>query len=153
MDSVAALSAGHDAAICAVYDPAVSYADVARSLLDGLPRAGVTRLLVVGLASILPTADGVALMDTPGYPQEYRSFYLDHAAGAAVLRGSTVDLDWLIVSPAGDVDHGSGRTGRYRQAPADAASRVSYADLAVALLDEIDTPKHHRTHVGVETAS
>ncbi|WP_203934382.1 NAD(P)-dependent oxidoreductase [Virgisporangium ochraceum] len=153
VDSVAALSAGHDAAICAVYDPAVSYADVARSLLDGLPRAGVTRLLVVGLASILPTADGVALMDTPGYPQEYRSFYLDHAAGAAVLRGSTVDLDWLIVSPAGDVDHGSGRTGRYRQAPADAASRVSYADLAVALLDEIDTPKHHRTHVGVETAS
>lgn len=156
VDSVAALSAGHDAAICAVYDPAADahafYTGAARALRDGLPRAGVTRLLVVGLASILPTAGGVALMDTPGYPQEYRPFLLAHAAGATVLRESGGALDWLIVSPSGDFDHGAGRSGRYRTAPADAASRISYADLAVALLDEIDMPKHHRTHLGVETA-
>jgi putative NADH-flavin reductase len=33
--------------------------------------------------------------------------------------------------------------------PADAASRISYADLAIALLDEIDAPRHHRARIGV----
>ena len=89
-------------------------------------------------------------MDTPGYPQEYRSFYLGHAAGTDVLRAAATGLDWLVVSPAGDFDHGGARTGRYRTAPADAASRISYADFAIALLDEIDAPRHHRTHLGVE---
>jgi uncharacterized protein len=89
-------------------------------------------------------------MDTPGYPQEYRSFYLGHAAGVDVLREAATGLDWVVLSPAGDFDHDGARTGRYRTAAADAASRVSYADFAVALLDEIDTPRHHRTHVGVE---
>jgi len=153
-DSVAGLAAGHDAAISAVYDAGADldafFTGVARALLDGLPPAGVERLLAVGLASVLTTASGVALMDTPGYPQEYRSFYLAHAAGADALRAGTDRLDWLIVSPAGDFDHAGIRTGRYRTAAANAGSRISYPDFAVALLDEIDTPQHHRTHVGVE---
>ncbi|MEU4427068.1 NAD(P)H-binding protein [Actinoplanes sp. NPDC024001] len=155
-DSVARVAAGHDAAISAVHDaaaqPDVFYTSAARALIDGLARAGVPRLIVVGLASVLATEHGVALMDTPGYPQEYRSFYLAHAAGTRVLRTATAGLDWLVVSPAGDFDHGGGRSGRYRTAPAGAASRISYADLAVALIDEIDTPAHHRTHLGVEAA-
>jgi hypothetical protein len=153
-DSVASAAEGHDAAISAVYDAAVEprafFTGAARALLDGLPRAGTGRLLVVGLASVLETASGTVLMDAPGYPQEYRSFFLAHAAGADVLRTETNGLDWLIVSPAGDFDHDGVRTGRYRTAAADAASRISYRDFAVALLDEIDTPRHHRTHVGVE---
>jgi uncharacterized protein len=131
VDSVARVAVGHDAAISAVYDagaqPDVFFTGAARALLDGLARAGVGRLLVVGLASVLKTA-----------------------AGVDALRAATTELDWLVVSPAGDFDHGGGRTGRYRAAAAEAASRVSYADFAVALLDEIDTPKHHRSHLGVE---
>lgn len=154
VDDVARVAEGHDAAISAVYDagarPDAFFTGAARALLDGLTRAGVGRLIVVGLASVLKTASGVALMDTPGYPQEYRVFYLGHAAGADVLRAATAELDWLVVSPAGDFEHGGARTGRYRTAAAEAASRVSYADFAVALLDEIDTPKHHRAHLGVE---
>ncbi|WP_030491698.1 NAD(P)-dependent oxidoreductase [Micromonospora chokoriensis] len=152
--SVAQAAEGHDAAISAVYDaatePGAFFTGAARALLHGLPRAGVGRLLVVGLASVLKNASGTVLMDTPGYPQEYRSFYLAHAAGADVLRTATNGLDWLIVSPAGDFDHDGVRTGRYRTNTADADSRISYPDFAVALLDEIDTPKHDRTHLGVE---
>lgn len=152
--SVARLAEGHDAAISAVYDaaaqPDVFFADAARALLDGLSRAGVHRLLVVGLASVLETASGVLLMDTPSYPQEYRFFYLGHAAGVAVLFAAAADLDWLVISPAGDFDHGGARSGRYRTAAAEAASRISYADFAIALLDEIDTPKHRHGHLGVE---
>ncbi|WP_248959721.1 NAD(P)-dependent oxidoreductase [Sphaerisporangium perillae] len=152
--SVARLAKGHDAAISAVYDPVVQpdvfFTEAARALLDGLPRAGVERLIVVGLASVLETASGALLMDTPGYPQEYRSFYLGHAAGTDVLRGAATTLDWLVMSPSGDFDHGGARTGGYRTAPAEAASRISYADFAIAMLDEIGTHEHHRTHLGVE---
>lgn len=154
VDSVARVAEGHDAAISAVYDsgaqPDAFFTGASHALLDGLTRAGVGRLVVVGLASVLKTASGLALMDTPGYPQEYRAFYLGHAAGTEVLRAAATEVDWLVISPAGDFDHGGVRTGRYRTAAAEAASRVSYADFAVALLDEIDTPKHHRAHLGVE---
>jgi len=155
-DSVARVAAGHDAAISAVYDtaaePGTFYTGAARALLDGLARAQVTRLLVVGLASTLETEHGIALMDTPDYPQEYRAFYLGHAAGMQVLRTATTGVDWLVVSPAGDFDHSGARSGRYRAATADADSRITYADLAIALIDEVDTPAHHRTHLGIEAA-
>ncbi|GLW99524.1 NAD-dependent epimerase [Microtetraspora sp. NBRC 16547] len=153
-DGIARLAAGHDAAINAAADlgtrPDVFFPAATRALLDGLVRAGVERLLSVGLASVLENASGVPLMDTPGYPQEYRDFCLGHGAGTDALRSADTPVDWLVISPSGDFDHGGGRTGRYRLAPADTDSRISYADFAIALLDEIDTPKHHRTHLGVE---
>ncbi|MEV4542804.1 NAD(P)-dependent oxidoreductase [Micromonospora echinaurantiaca] len=155
-EQVAALAAGQEAAIHAAADltapPGAFFPDAARALLAGLARARTPRLLVVGLASVLPTASGTPLMDTPGYPQEYRAFYLGHDAGVEVLRQAGAVLDWLVLSPAGDFDHAAGRTGSYRSAPADAASRISYADLAVALLDEIDAPRHHGVHLGLERA-
>jgi len=36
--------------------------------------------------------------------------------------------------------------------PAEATSRITYADLPVALLDEIETPRHRQLHLGVERA-
>lgn len=131
--------------------PDLFFTSASRALLEGLTKAGAHRLVVVGLASVLPTESGVALMDTPGYPQEYRSFYLGHAAGADLLRTATGDLDWVILSPAGDFDYNAAPTGRYRTAPALAASRVTHADLADALIDEIDSPTHHRLHLGIES--
>jgi putative NADH-flavin reductase len=150
--TVAQLTKGHDAAINAAANvqaqPGVFFSEAAHALLA----AGVDRLVSVGLASALETSAGTLLMDTPGYPQEYRAFSLGHAAGTDVLRAATGEPDWLVISPAGDFDHGGTRTGRYRIAAADAASRISYADFAIALLDEIDDPHHHRIHLGVEQA-
>ncbi|AGZ44551.1 hypothetical protein AFR_31455 [Actinoplanes friuliensis DSM 7358] len=131
-----------DAVISAVHQPGH---DFFVRVAKALNQLAATRIVVVGLASILPTADGTLLMDTAGYPQEYRDFYLAHAAGVAALGGG----DWVVVSPAGDFDHGGPRSGRYAVTDADAAGRVSYADLAVALLDEIEEPRHRRVHIGV----
>ncbi|MEO3793086.1 NAD(P)H-binding protein [Nonomuraea sp. B10E15] len=154
--AVAGLAAGHDAAIMAAYDagarPDAFFPAAARALLDGLARAAVGRLVAVGLAATLETADGTPLMDTPGFPQEFRPICLGHAAAAAVLRSSDDRMDWLIVSPAGDFDHAGARSGRYAVAAVDMTGRISYGDLAVALLDEIDNPRHHRTHIGVTAA-
>jgi putative NADH-flavin reductase len=111
----------------------------------------VTRLVWVGLAALLPDADGVPLMDTEGYPQQFRSFYLAHAAALDVLSAS--DLDWTAVSPSGDFDHGGVPVGGYRVAPADAASLITYTDHAIALVDEAERPHSRRVHLGVATST
>lgn len=153
--SVEQAAVGHDAAISAAVDLSVPPHDFftasSRALVTGLAKAGVRRLVVVGLASIMPGASGAPLMDEPGYPNEYRSFYLGHAAGLDELRAC--DLDWAYVAPAGDFDRAGTRTGRYRLAEhGDAASRITYADFAIALLDEIEAPRHHRAAVSVREA-
>ncbi|MET7282061.1 NAD(P)H-binding protein [Kribbella sp. NPDC005582] len=149
---IAELAAGHDAVIAGVYDggadPTVFFPEAAAALVNGLTKSSVSRLVWVGLASILPTADGRLLMDTDGYPNEYRSFYLAHQAALDAFKAS--DLDWVSVAPAGDFNHASpARLGGYRVAPADAGELVSYADLAIALVDEVDRPAHHREAIGV----
>jgi putative NADH-flavin reductase len=152
VDDVERLSKGYDEVIAAVYDggSADFFTKAAESLVEGLTNTGVRRLVWVGLASILPTESGPLLMDTPSYPQEYRAFYLEHAPAAEVFAASS--LDWASIAPAGDFNHASpSRTGSYRVIPADAASLISYADLAIALLDEVDQPRHHRTKLGVGT--
>lgn len=151
--SVERAAAGQDAAISAAVDlsrPAHDFFTASsRALVTGLARAGVRRLVVVGLSSILPGASGAPLMDEPGYPNEYRSFSLGHAAGLDVLR--TCELDWVYVAPAGDFNHDGARTGQYLIAEhGDPASRIGYADFAIALLDEIEEPRHHHTTVSVQ---
>ncbi|WP_030661318.1 NAD(P)-dependent oxidoreductase [Streptomyces rimosus] len=150
--SVARTAAGHDAAINAAVDlsaaPAEFFTASSRALITGLAQAGVGRLVAVGLASVMPGPSGTLLMDEPGYPNEYRSFYLGHAAGLEELR--TSGLNWAYVAPAGDFDHDGARTGRYRiTGHGDPADRISYADFAIALLDEAETPRHHRAAVCV----
>lgn len=153
--SIEQAAAGHDAAISAAVDLSVSphefFTLSSRALATGLAKAGVRRLVMVGLASILPGASGAPLMDEPGYPNEYRSFYLGHAAGLEELR--MCDLDWAYMAPAGDFDHDGARSGHYRLAEhGDPASRISYADFAIALLDEIEAPRHHCTVASVREA-
>jgi len=64
------------------------------------------------------------------------------------------DLDWAFVSPQMVFAPGE-RTGRFRLGRDallfDAAgdSRISYEDFAVALLDEVERPAHHRTRFTV----
>ncbi|MEU9831368.1 NAD(P)H-binding protein [Streptosporangium sp. NPDC048047] len=152
---IARVAAGHDAAISAAADLAAAphdfFTSSARALSAGLAKAGVDRLVVVGLASVMPGASGVPLMDEPGYPDEYRPFILGHAAGLDVLRAC--DLDWAYVAPAGDFDHGGVPAGRYRVAEhGDPDSRITYEDFAIALLDEVETPRTRRAAVGVREA-
>lgn len=159
-DSVAVVAAGHDAAVHAAVRldlPADEFLPAAaHALLDGLPEAGVDRLVAIGIGTVLQTAPGVAVHDSPGFPAAGRHFSLGHAAGLAVLTGAGAGLDWVVLAPPPEVldDQGPG-TGRYRTGddrllPAAAgAAAFSYADLAVAVLDEIDRPAHHRALVAV----
>ncbi|MFE0133065.1 NAD(P)-dependent oxidoreductase [Streptomyces sp. NPDC059037] len=155
---VAALADGHDAAInaAAVYgegtDPDTFFTSAAHALVEGLRQAEVDRLVTVGLSSLLPGPDGTRLLDAPGFPAEFRPFCLAHAAGLEVLRAQGGALDWVYVSPAGDFDHEGERTGHYdTREHGDMAARISYADFALSLLDEVEaeTLRHGRSHLAV----
>ena len=150
---VAAVAADHDAAIGTAYASGVPSGEffpaAARALVEGLGRAGVGRLVVAGIGTTLETAPGVAVHDAPGFPAEHREFSLGHSAELDVLKAS--ELDWLVVAPPPVVlDEGPG-TGGYRTALGTVlpAESFSYADLALALVDEAVTPKHSRLLLAV----
>ncbi|MEV5705924.1 NAD(P)H-binding protein [Actinoallomurus sp. NPDC052274] len=156
---VAAVAAGHDAAINAAVRLDVSsedfFASAAHALLDGLARTEVRRLLLVGIGTVLETAPGVPVHDAPGFPAEGRAFSLGHAVQVEVFRGADTEIDWLVLAPPPVVlGDEAPRTGRYRIGgrqvlPSGEGEGFSYADLAVALVDEIEDPKHHRTLAAV----
>lgn len=122
-----------------------------KAIQQAVKEAGVKRLLVVGGAGSLYVAPGVQLVDSPDFPEAYK-------AGATAARDylnllkDEQELDWTFFSPAIEMHPGitTGRTGQYRTAlenpvfDADQHSRLSVEDLAVALLDETETPKHIR---------
>ncbi|WP_327352292.1 NAD(P)-dependent oxidoreductase [Streptomyces sp. NBC_01304] len=159
-DSVASVAAGHDAAVNAsarLDTPSEQYfTAAARALLDGLTRAGVGRLLVLGIATTLEVSPGagVRVMDDPAFPEEYRVFSQGHVAEfELLLEEAPAGLDWLMVVPPMDLNAQAPSTGSYRTAVGSvvegAAGRISHADLAVALLDEIEAPRHRRVQLGV----
>ncbi|MGA2808121.1 MAG: NAD(P)-dependent oxidoreductase [Terracidiphilus sp.] len=148
--SVAAAAKGAEAAISA-YAPPLQQPETilaaTRSLLTGLQTAGVRRLIAVGGAGSLEVAPGVQLVDTPEFPEAWKAIALAHRDVLPILRGAS--LDWTALSPAAFIQPGE-RTGKFRlggtQLVVDqkGESRISAEDYAVALVDELESPKHLR---------
>lgn len=135
---------GHDAVISSVH----YLASDADTLIGAAKVSGVPRYLVVGGAGSLEVAPGVKLVDTPQFPAIYR----DEAKAGGVFLGKLKAepvLAWTFLSPSAVIQPGE-RTGRFRlgtdQLLVDAAgnSAISAEDYAVALIDELETPKHIR---------
>lgn len=122
-------------------------ASAARALTQGVAQDARARLVVVGGAGSLETPSGERLMDTADFPAAWRPGAAAHADALAVYRAS--DANWTYLSPADKIAPGE-RTSVYRlggdQLVTDAQgqSRISMEDYAVALLDEIETPRHIR---------
>ena len=149
---VADAVAGHDAVISA-YNPGWSDPQIhdnflrgTRAIFDGVKRVGVKRLLVVGGAGSLYVAPGVQLVDTPTFPAEWKQGALAAREALNLIRQESA-LDWTFVSPAVFLEPGE-RTGRFRLGGdevlmnGDQPARLSVADLAVAIVDEIEKPQH-----------
>ncbi|MGY3339654.1 putative NADH-flavin reductase [Streptomyces filamentosus] len=157
--SVAALAAGHDAAVHASVRldvPSEEYfGATTKALVAGLTAAGVGRLLTLGIAVTLGLADApdVRPMDTPDFPAEWRAFAQGHVVEFDLLTARAgPELDWLMVVPPMDLNAEAERTGGYRTAVGtalDGPGRIAHADLALALLDEIETPRHSRVQLAV----
>jgi len=158
-DAVAAAVRGHDAVVSAFNpgwdDPALydRFMKGSQSIVAGVEQSGVKRLLVVGGAGSLFVAPGVQLVDTPEFPAEWKQGAL--AARELLTRmRQEQELEWTFLSPAIMLEPGP-RTGRYRsgtESPlmnGDQPGRISVADLAVALVDELEAPQHVRARFTV----
>ncbi|WP_017626700.1 NAD(P)-dependent oxidoreductase [Nocardiopsis chromatogenes] len=139
---VSAIGGGDGAGHKALIEPS------ARALVEALRSLGdrAPRLIMVGGAGSLRTADGSQVWDAPGLPD----WLLDimHAHGDALDFLRTVsDVRWTSLSPAAHIAPGE-RTGAYRTATetlvadGEGESRISAEDYAVALIDEVETPAH-----------
>ncbi|MGW7559106.1 NAD(P)-dependent oxidoreductase [Streptomyces sp. NPDC054757] len=151
-DDVATLSAGQDLVISAVRPPVGRERELVTAtaaVLAGAARAGVRVLVVGGAGSLtVPGTGGATVIDGPDFPPDWRPIALACDEQLAVCRADTA-ADWACLSPAALLEPGI-RTGRYRLGAdelvvgADGTSSISLEDLAVVLLDEAETPRHHR---------
>ncbi|MGW3953119.1 NAD(P)-dependent oxidoreductase [Streptomyces sp. NPDC004752] len=148
---VAALAEDADALVLTVGGPdAALYTDAiataaaaARSVGPGGPR-----IVHMGGGAGLLNDDGVRFFDAPGFPEEFKPYAIGQLQALDACRALGEDVTWTYLSPP-PVHFAPGeRTGVYRTGldrPVvgdDGQSRISYEDYAVALVDEIERPKH-----------
>ncbi len=145
---------GRDAVISA-YNPGWTnpniYEETLRNyplILEAVRQSGVRRLLCVGGAGTLFCAPGLRVVDSGVIPdaimggvRSLGEFYLNTLMNEK-------EIDWIFFSPAGTLEPGK-RTGKFRLGKDDLIvdengnSHISVEDYAVAMVDELENPKHH----------
>lgn len=149
--------AGHDAVISA-YNAGWTNPDLyneflkgAQTIQEGVKQSGVKRLIFVGGAGSLFIAPGQQIVDTEGFPAEWKPGALAARDYLEMLKKETT-LDWTFLSPAVEMHQGTSgnRKGVYRTGldkpvfDAEGRSIISVEDIAVAIVDELEAPKHIR---------
>lgn len=127
-----------------------------RSIQDAVKKSGVKRYIVIGGAGSLFVAPGVQLVDSTQFPEEWKPGALSARDYLNELKKED-HLDWTFVSPAIEMSHSlpHERKGTYRTGldnpvfDAKNKSAISVEDLAVAIIDEAEHPKHIRVRFTV----
>jgi putative NADH-flavin reductase len=142
---------GHDVAISSLKFSASD----AGKLIEAARTSGVGRYIVVGgAASLKAPGSDQRIIDSGQIPE---AFMPEIRAGANFLerlKQEPEGLDWTFMSPSMFFGPGE-RTGKFRLGTEellvaeDGKSSISYEDFAVALVDEIEAPKHVRARFTV----
>lgn len=151
-DLTAADLAGYDAVVDAfgAWTPeTIPGIPAAVKYLADLVAGTDTRLFVVGGAgSLFVNPEHTVTVDMgPDFPEDWKPLSAAHGEGLADLRSRT-DVKWTYISPAADFQAEGERTGSYILGgeeltfSADGVSEVSYADYAIAMVDEIESGDH-----------
>jgi len=154
-DAVAEVCKGADAVISA-YNPGWKNPDIAKettlvykAILEGVRKAGVKRFLVVGGAGSLLISPGKRIMDSGLIPESYLPAVRALADVYLIDLTAEKSIDWVFFSPAGIIEPGQ-RTGKFRLGKDDmivnekGESKISVQDYAVAMIDEVEKPSHHK---------
>ncbi|MBV4490104.1 NAD(P)-dependent oxidoreductase [Pseudomonas oryzicola] len=136
--------AGVDAVLSAAHFATIE----PHAIIEPVKRAGVRRLLVVGGAGSLLLPSGHRVIDSADFPEAYKA---EASAGAHFLQvlQREPNLDWTFLSPSAEFVEGE-RSGHYTLGKdhlligADGRSWISFADYAIAMLDELEKPQHSR---------
>jgi uncharacterized protein len=151
VDKIAGIIDGADVVVSAYAPPpdnTEALLDVTNRQIEAVKKVGgKPRLIVVGGAGLLEVAPGVTLIKSGYLPAEYLPIATAHERALEMLRGS--DINWTYLSPAAFFVSEE-RTGKFRLgtkelvSDAKGESRISFADYAIALVDEIEKAKHER---------
>lgn len=146
---------GADAVISA-FNPGWKNPDIAaettrgyRCILEGVRQSEVKRFLVVGGAGSLFTSPGKRLMDSGVIPDSFLPAVKALADFYLITLEAEKIIDWVFFSPAGIIEPGE-RTNKFRLGKDDMVvnssgeSKISVQDYAVAMIDELEKPTHHR---------
>ncbi|PZD96556.1 NAD(P)-dependent oxidoreductase [Paenibacillus sambharensis] len=125
------------------------HVEAGRVLIEALKGTPSTRLIVVGGAGSLfvDEAKTVRNFDTPDFPEEYLATAKNMGQNLEELSNSN-GIQWTYISPAAFFDEAGKRTGTYQKGGekllfnSKGESYISYADYAIAVLDEIENPLH-----------
>ena len=146
---------GADVVVVAV-SPRGDMAGKVRGAVAALAReaasAGVRLGVIGGAGSLLDREGGQKLSDSPEFNQDYVAEAREMGAVLDDLRAMGDAPDWFLVSPAGEFGPwvAGEYTGSYRVGGdvllTDDADRsvIGGADFGVAIVDEVETPAHHR---------
>lgn len=123
----------------------------AQAIQEGVKKAGVQRLFTIGGAGSFYIAPGQQLVDSSQFPEAYKAGALAARDYLNIIRKEE-ELDWTFLSPAIEMHQGTSgeRRGAYRtglEKPVldeNGRSIISVEDMAIAIMDEIETPKHIR---------
>ena len=116
-----------------------------RNIIAAAKDSGVKRILAVGGAGTL-LWDGIRCMDHPKFPKAYEGGAKSTAVVKELLLTET-QIEWTVLCPALMLAPGQ-RTGKYRLGlddllvMADSSSKISLEDYAMAMIDELEQPRH-----------
>lgn len=118
-------------------------------LIEALQGAPSTKLIVVGGAGSLfvDTEKTIQVFNTPEFPEEYLPTARNMGENLKDLQNAD-SIQWTYISPSAFFDPQGDRTGSYQKGKdhllvnSQGQSYISYADYAIAVLDEIENPKH-----------
>jgi hypothetical protein len=153
--AIASIIKGADAVVTAYQPPPGNpdaLIDVTHREIEAVKKAGNLRLLVVGGAGLLEVAPGVTLIKSGHLPPQYLPIATAHEEALAALRAS--NINWTYLSPAAYFIPGE-RTGKFRLgtkeliADSKGESKISFADYAIALVNEIEKPQQERSSFSV----
>lgn len=125
------------------------HVEAGQAMINILKEAPNTRLIVVGGAGSLFTDETQTLrvVDSPGFPDAYKATATNQGKNLQDLQASS-GIQWTFLSPAGFFNPEGVRTGKYQSGKdqilvnSEGNSYISYADYAIALVDEIENPQH-----------
>ncbi len=157
VDAIANIAKGKDAVISA-YNPGWTNPDIKHlievnypKIVEAVKKSGVGRLHIVGGAGTLFVKPGLRFVDSGVLPAEIMDGV--RPLGDFYLNGLTKEhnLDWVFFSPAGQFDEKGERTGKFRLGkddliidPTTGSSHISVQDYAVAMVNELEKPAHHK---------
>ncbi|MDT8719044.1 NAD(P)-dependent oxidoreductase [Clostridium sp. 19966] len=127
----------------------IHHIEAGRVLIEALKGAADTRLIVVGGAGSLfvDEAKTLRLFDTPDFPAAYLPTAKNMGENLKELENSK-DIKWTHISPSAFFDPQGKRTGSYVAGKdnllvnSKGQSYISYADFAIAVVDEAEAAKH-----------